>query len=67
MGDTEGNLFQLKPRDHYKNNSIFENLKWNTSSHRLTIIQILAIEKENTLFTIGYDQKIVAYEALSGK
>eukprot|EP01016_Furgasonia_blochmanni_P038785 TRINITY_DN4728_c0_g2_i5.p1 TRINITY_DN4728_c0_g2~~TRINITY_DN4728_c0_g2_i5.p1 ORF type:complete len:316 (-),score=45.38 TRINITY_DN4728_c0_g2_i5:1735-2682(-) len=69
VGDSEGNVHFLRHRKlavHYDPHP-YEIEKTNIGVHRLSVIQLLVVLKENILFSIGYDQKIVAYEANTGK
>ena len=65
-GDTEGNIHLFKP-ESWKADSSFVLEKTISNFHRLTIISIISIDKDNSVFTIGYDQKIKAFEETSGK
>ena len=65
-GDTEGNIHLFKS-DSWKGDSLFLLDKTITNFHRLTVISIITIDKDNSVFTIGYDQKIQGFEETSGK
>ena len=65
-GDTEGNVHLFKP-DSWKADSSFLLEKTIAHFHRLTIISIITIDKDNSVFTIGFDQMIQGFEETSGK
>lgn len=65
-GDTEGNIHYFK-QNAWKNDSPFILEKTISSFHKLTIINILIVQKDNVVFTIGYDQKIQGFDETSGK
>jgi hypothetical protein len=66
-GDTEGSLHILKQEENWKPTSNFVIEKSYFNFHRLHVIQILSIDKDNTMFSIGFDQKIIGFEELAGK
>ena len=66
-GDTDGGIHMLVAEEYWKKDSPLQIEKTTTTYHRLTVIQILLITKENIIFSIGYDQQLVGFEAISGK
>jgi hypothetical protein len=66
-GDTEGSLHIIKQEEPWKANSTFMIEKSYFNFHRLHVIQIMNVEKDNSLFSIGFDQKILGFEELAGK
>jgi len=52
----------LKQKEASKEFVLEESL---TNRHRITIVQILLLPKENVIYTISYDQKVLGIE-LSG-
>ncbi|KAL4445096.1 hypothetical protein ABPG74_018824 [Tetrahymena malaccensis] len=65
-GDTEGSLHMIRP-ESLKKNSVYILEKSNYNYHRLHVIQVISVAKDNQLFSIGYDQKIYGFEELAGK
>lgn len=65
-GDTEGNIHFFKP-ESWKPESSFVLEKSIMNFHKLSVISIITIDKDNCVFTIGYDQKIKGFEETSGK
>ncbi len=70
-GDSEGSIHILRPDPtwlHNNNKADFFLLeKSNFGFHRLLVIQLLAVEKENHIFSISYDQRIQGFDDISGK
>jgi len=61
-GDSFGTIHFLKQKESAKEFILEESL---TNRHRITIVQILLLPKENVIYTISYDQKVLGIE-LSG-
>lgn len=65
-GDTEGNIHFLR-QEPWKSNSPFILEKTLANFHRLSVISIITVDKDNAVFTIGFDQKIQGFDETSGK
>ncbi|EGR30566.1 WD repeat protein, partial [Ichthyophthirius multifiliis] len=65
-GDTEGSIHIIRP-ETLKKSSGYVLEKSNYNYHRLHVIQFISVSKDNQLFTIGYDQKILGFEELASK
>ena len=66
VGDQEGSIHLIRPETH-KPDSVFIIDKSNHNYHRINIIQLLLVQKDNALYSIGFDQKVQAYEELAQK